>query len=103
MLLWIIAFIFLVLVGALAAPFLRWIFYSGWEWMPLWKLLRYVFGMIPIGVMAGGMFTLYEWWQHADASLPRKILVTIVVVASLILVMNEGIDGIFWIMDHWKH
>lgn len=92
---WTLAILAIIGIGVgLIYPTSRWLFADGWQWMPRQKWVTGVLGSVPIGIMIGGLFTLYEWLQHATALLPKKIVISVVVVFFLVvIVMDKGIDG----------
>ena len=100
---WMIAVIFMVVVGVgLWYPASRWLFADGWQWASKAMWLKAILGAVPIGVMIGGLFTLYEWLQHTTAQLPKKIVVGIAVALFLVMgVMAKGIDGMHWLIKQW--
>ena len=84
---WSLAILAIIAINVgLIYPASRWLFADGWEWMPLEKWLKYVLLCIPGGIFCGGLFTLGDWLEHGDAGPVRKVIVSSVVVASLVLI-----------------
>jgi len=61
------------------APVIVWLNFGSWLWPPLGRVLRYVVLGAIGGVLAGALFTLYEWLVQTTASLLQKVLTTVVV------------------------
>lgn len=75
-----------VLIEALVLPLLSWIFLDEWQWSPIKEWLRLcVLGAI-VGAVASVFFTNYAWLVHAKATLLRKAIVTLLVVAACIFI-----------------
>lgn len=80
-------------------PISRWIFADGWQWMPLERWLKYALLCIPGGIFCGGLFTLGDWLEHGEAGPVRKVIVSSVIVASLVLIcIVLGSRAVFWVI-----
>lgn len=90
-LLWAIAIVLTVLLSeAIALPLLRWIVLDEWQWAPLNRWVRYVVLGAIGGIVPGAFFTTYEWLVQTPASLPRKVLTTVAVVALCAVLVVVG-------------
>lgn len=95
-LLWTIVLICIVLAGGgLGAPFVRWLFFDRWEWMPFGKWLHYALLCVPGGMMTGSFFTLGEWIEHSCETRTKKIWISVAVVSVTV----SGLFASFRVID----
>ena len=94
------AFLF-ALVGAVVRgiwpPFYGWLTTDVWLWEPFGSWLRFVVLGAVGGVLAGGLFTNYQWLLQTSSSLARKVITTALVVTIyvvLLVVLREWIGRV---------
>lgn len=71
-------------LGMLIIPSYVWMFTHKFEWMPFNRWLGYTLLGVPIGIMAAGMLTLYEWTQRTDAPVMKRLVIIVLISTMLI-------------------
>lgn len=62
-----------------------WLFTSQWKWVGINDWLVNILLSIPIGLMAAGIFTAYEWYRRSDLPVIRKGIITALVYVLFVV------------------
>jgi ABC-type Fe3+ transport system permease subunit len=78
----------------LAVPLNVWLFTSQWKWVELNDWLANILLSIPIGLMAAGIFTAYEWYRRSVLPVIRKGIIAALVYSVIIVAALFAAKGV---------
>jgi len=84
------AFSLSMAILGLLVPAYLWLLTDNWQWIPFYRLLRFVVLGAIEGVLTGALFTTYMWMLKTPSSMLRKIFTMGTVVAVCIAVVVFG-------------